>query len=105
MPVVQTAPEHLCEAESDLLVVDEAHHLVWSQMRRAVNIRPLNNWQSTCRRSAADRDPGTLGMESHFARLRLLEPNRFHDLRSSLKSRKIIVQLRTPLPCCWQVTD
>ncbi len=24
-------------------------------------------------------------------------------LRSSLKSKKIIVRLRTPLPCCWQV--
>ena len=23
--------EHLCEAEWDLLVVDEAHHLVWSE--------------------------------------------------------------------------
>ncbi len=41
--------EHLCEAEWDLLVVDEAHHRCGAKMRRAVNIRPLNNWQSTCR--------------------------------------------------------
>ncbi|SPX12190.1 RNA polymerase-associated protein [Escherichia coli] len=41
--------EHLCEAEWDLLVVDEAHHWCGAKMRQAVNIRPLNNWQSTCR--------------------------------------------------------
>ncbi|MGU0042421.1 SNF2-related protein [Escherichia coli] len=41
--------EHLCEAEWDLLVVDEAHHRCGAKMRQAVNIRPLNNWQSTCR--------------------------------------------------------
>ncbi|WP_058912220.1 RNA polymerase-associated protein RapA [Entomohabitans teleogrylli] len=72
--------ESLCEAEWDLLVVDEAHHLVWSEAapsREYLAIEQL-----------ASRIPGVLlltatpeqlGMESHFARLRLLDPSRFHD--------------------------
>ena len=72
--------EHLCDAEWDLMVVDEAHHLVWSEdapSREYMAIEQL-----------AERVPGVLlltatpeqlGLESHFARLRLLDPNRFHD--------------------------
>ena len=72
--------EHLCDAEWDIMVVDEAHHLVWSEdapSREYMAIEQL-----------AERVPGVLlltatpeqlGLESHFARLRLLDPNRFHD--------------------------
>ena len=72
--------EHLCEAEWDLLVVDEAHHLVWSEDA------PSREYQAI--EQLAEHVPGVLlltatpeqlGMESHFARLRLLGPNRFHD--------------------------
>ncbi|MGC6746415.1 hypothetical protein ACP0HM_29275 [Escherichia coli] len=43
--------------------------------------------------------PEQLGMESHFARLRLLDPNRFHDFAQFVEEqKKIIVRLRTPLP-------
>lgn len=98
--------EHLCEAEWDLLVVDEAHHLVWSEDA------PSREYQAI--EQLAEHVPGVLlltatpeqlGMESHFARLRLLDRTVSTILRSSLKSRKIIVRLRTPLPCCWQVTN
>ena len=34
------------------------------------------------RRPVAHRDPEQLGQDSHFARLRLLDPNRFHDLEA-----------------------
>lgn len=72
--------EHLCDAGWDVMVVDEAHHLVWSEdtpSREYLAIEQL-----------ARRVPGVLlltatpeqlGMESHFARLRLLDPDRFHD--------------------------
>ncbi|MFB5744353.1 RNA polymerase-associated protein RapA [Cedecea sp. S5-13] len=72
--------ENLCEAEWDLLVVDEAHHLVWSEDA------PSREYQAI--EQLAEHVPGILlltatpeqlGMESHFARLRLLDPNRFHD--------------------------
>lgn len=64
----------------DLLVVDEAHHLQWSQQA------PSEEYQ--CIEQLAAKIPGLilltatpdqLGHESHFARLRLLDPARFHD--------------------------
>ncbi|MEQ4530715.1 MAG: RNA polymerase-associated protein RapA [Mixta sp.] len=72
--------ELLAEAEWDLLVVDEAHHLAWSEGE------PSREYQVI--EQLAEQIPGVLlltatpeqlGMESHFARLRLLDPNRFHD--------------------------
>ena len=70
----------LAEAEWDLLVVDEAHHLAWSEGE------PSREYQVI--EQLAEQIPGVLlltatpeqlGMESHFARLRLLDPDRFHN--------------------------
>ncbi|EOV9626434.1 RNA polymerase-associated protein RapA [Cronobacter sakazakii] len=81
--------EHLCDAEWDLLVVDEAHHLVWSEDA------PSREYQAI--EQLAERVPGVLlltatpeqlGMESHFARLRLLDPNRFHDFEQFVEEQQ-----------------
>ena len=72
--------ENLCEAEWDLMVVDEAHHLVWSEdapSREYLAIEQLAEQVPGVLLLTAT--PEQLGMESHFARLRLLDPNRFHD--------------------------
>lgn len=72
--------QQLADAEWDLLVVDEAHHLAWSEGE------PSREYQVI--EQLAEQIPGVLlltatpeqlGMESHFARLRLLDPDRFHD--------------------------
>ena len=72
--------EKLADAEWDLMVVDEAHHLAWSEAA------PSREYQVI--EQLAEQIPGILlltatpeqlGMESHFARLRLLDPDRFHD--------------------------
>ncbi|MXP53746.1 RNA polymerase-associated protein RapA [Pantoea sp. Seng] len=72
--------ELLADADWDLLVVDEAHHLAWSEDA------PSREYQVI--EQLAEKTPGVLlltatpeqlGLESHFARLRLLDPNRFHD--------------------------
>ncbi|ERK12408.1 RNA polymerase associated protein RapA [Pantoea sp. AS-PWVM4] len=72
--------ELLADAAWDLLVVDEAHHLAWSEDA------PSREYQVI--EQLAEQTPGVLlltatpeqlGLESHFARLRLLDPNRFHD--------------------------
>ncbi|MFY3758072.1 RNA polymerase-associated protein RapA, partial [Escherichia coli] len=72
--------EELSDAQWDLLVVDEAHHLAWSEDA------PSREYQVI--EQLAEHTPGVLlltatpeqlGQQSHFARLRLLDPNRFHD--------------------------
>ncbi|MCR9300220.1 RNA polymerase-associated protein RapA [Vibrio fluvialis] len=72
--------EQALEAEWDLLVVDEAHHLEWSQDKPSREYRVIE--------ALAERTPGVLlltatpeqlGRESHFARLRLLDADRFYD--------------------------
>ncbi|END2490188.1 TPA: RNA polymerase-associated protein RapA [Vibrio vulnificus] len=72
--------EQALEADWDLLVVDEAHHLEWSQDK------PSRGYQVV--EGLAERTPGVLlltatpeqlGRESHFARLRLLDSDRFYD--------------------------
>ncbi|BFI63642.1 RNA polymerase-binding ATPase [Yersinia pseudotuberculosis] len=72
--------EQLADASWDLLVVDEAHHLAWSEEA------PSREYQVI--EQLAEHIPGVLlltatpeqlGQQSHFARLRLLDPDRFHD--------------------------
>jgi ATP-dependent helicase HepA len=81
--------EHLCDAEWDLMVVDEAHHLVWSEDA------PSREYQAI--EQLAEHVPGVLlltatpeqlGMESHFARLRLLDPSRFHDFEQFVEEQQ-----------------
>lgn len=74
--------EQAYAAGFDLLVVDEAHHLHWDSEQGgndkyemvadfAANIAGVLLLTAT---------PEQLGVESHFARLRLLDPHRFDDL-------------------------
>ena len=65
----------------DVLVVDEAHHLEWSE---AAPSREYQVVEELSRRSEGllllTATPEQLGVESHFARLRLLDPDRYRDL-------------------------
>ena len=69
------------EAGWDLLVVDEAHHLAWTPGA------PSPAYAMVEQLAAASEGlllltatPEQLGLESHFARLRLLDPARYDDL-------------------------
>jgi ATP-dependent helicase HepA len=67
----------------DMLVVDEAHHLEWSEVAPSREYQVVDDLS----RQAAGlllltATPEQLGIESHFARLRLLDPDRYHDLAS-----------------------
>ncbi len=73
--------EQACTADWDILCVDEAHHLHWQEDN------PSDEYQAI--ELLAARTPGLLlltatpnqlGIESHFARLRLLDPDRYPSL-------------------------
>ena len=69
------------ESEWDLLVVDEAHHLEWAPEQPSVayqHIEALANQAQGLLLLTAT--PEQLGLESHFARLRLLDPDRYPSL-------------------------
>jgi len=68
-------------ADWDLVVVDEAHHLQWSQEAPGDDYLFVDNLS----RHAAGlllltATPEQVGQESHFARLQLLDPARFRDI-------------------------
>jgi len=75
------AQAHLLAADWDLLVVDEAHHLVWHPEQASAEYQLV---EELARQIAGvlllTATPEQLGLDSHFARLRLLDPDRFHDL-------------------------
>jgi ATP-dependent helicase HepA len=84
------------DATWDLIVVDEAHHLYWSEDQ------PSAAYQ--CIEHLAGRGSGLLlltatpeqaGLDSHFARLRLLDPARFHSLQSFQEEQQHYQQINT----------
>ncbi|KTD30994.1 RNA polymerase-associated protein HepA [Legionella moravica] len=77
----EEARKQALEAQWDLLIVDEAHHLLWSEES------PSPEYQFIEQLSAKSKGlllltatPEQVGIQSHFARLRLLDPSRFYDL-------------------------
>jgi len=65
----------------DMLVVDEAHHLGWSPESVSPEYAAVEALGSKAPGLLLlTATPEQLGMASHFARLRLLDPDRFHDL-------------------------
>ena len=81
--------EQLADASWDLLVVDEAHHLAWSEEAPSREYHVIEQ--------LAEHIPGVLlltatpeqlGQQSHFARLRLLDPDRFHDYEEFINEQQ-----------------
>ncbi|PSJ21266.1 RNA polymerase-associated protein RapA [Halomonas sp. ND22Bw] len=79
-------PHRQAQAEAvdwDLLIADEAHHLEWSE-----NADEVGPGYACVERLAASvpgvllltATPEQMGQASHFARLRLLDPDRYHSL-------------------------
>lgn len=72
--------EQAVAAGWDLVIVDEAHHLQWtreSASREYSAIETLGH--SVPGLLLLTATPEQLGLAGHFARLRLLDPDRFHD--------------------------
>ncbi|GAB2196006.1 RNA polymerase-associated protein RapA [Sessilibacter sp. MAH4] len=72
-----------CAAGWDILCVDEAHHLHWNEAGASDDYNAVEDLAS-CSQSLLllTATPEQLGVESHFARLRLLDPDRYHSLEA-----------------------
>ncbi|MGB5940395.1 MAG: RNA polymerase-associated protein RapA, partial [Rhodanobacter sp.] len=85
---LESSPKYakqLLDAPWDLLVVDEAHHLAWSP--EVVSPRYAMVEQLAAAIPGVillTATPEQLGRSGHFARLRLLDPQRYRDLESYL---------------------
>lgn len=75
--------QRLLDAGWDMLLVDEAHHLSWSPGPEGASAGYALVEALAARVPALlllTATPEQLGMAGHFARLRLLDPARYHDL-------------------------
>lgn len=72
--------EQLISAGFDLMIVDEAHHLEWSEQAPSLSYQII---EQLAKRIPAvlllTATPEQLGQESHFARLSLLDSARFYN--------------------------
>ena len=77
------------QAQWDLLVVDEAHHLQWSPQQASDEYLLVERLAAQTKGVLLlTATPEQLGKESHFARLRLLDPERFPDFDAFVEEEK-----------------
>lgn len=80
--------EQLLSAPFDLLIVDEAHHLEWSEAAPSLAYQFVEKLsQQIPAVLLLTATPEQLGQESHFARLKLLDPSRFYDYHAFLQEQ------------------
>ncbi len=81
---------HQClDAQWDLMVVDEAHHLQWQPGQSSIEYDCIEKLAAQTRGVLLlTATPEQLGKESHFARLRLLDPDRFPDYEQFIEEEK-----------------
>ena len=73
----------------DMLIVDEAHHLQWSEHLVSDEYRLVETLaRLTPGVLLLTATPEQLGRSGHFARLRLLDPVRFHNLASFMEEER-----------------
>ncbi|MFW9299232.1 RNA polymerase-associated protein RapA [Glaesserella parasuis] len=81
--------KQVLDADWDMLIVDEAHHLEWDEQNPSMAyqfVAQLSKQISAVLLLTAT--PEQLGQESHFARLTLLDPDRFYDYHAFVEEQK-----------------
>lgn len=85
----ELARELLKKSHWDLMVVDEAHLMKWSPNDVSIEYKIV---ESVAKRSLGilllTATPEQMGIEGHFARLKLIDPNRFFDFSKYLEEVK-----------------
>lgn len=90
----KSAHQAAVETHWDLLVVDEAHHLQWNADNPSIEYQRVEALATdTAGVILLTATPDQLGHESHFARLRLLDPNRFFDYDDFVKEEQDYKQI------------
>jgi ATP-dependent helicase HepA len=70
------------QAQWDMLIVDEAHHLQWSPEQSSIEYQCIEQLAKITKAVLLlTATPEQLGKQSHFARLRLLDPDRFPNFK------------------------
>jgi len=78
-----------CASKWDLMIVDEAHHLQWSEQEISAEYHCIEGLAAkVAGLLLLTATPEQLGVESHFARLRLLDPERYYDLAEFQRQEK-----------------
>ncbi|MFD2257226.1 helicase-related protein [Luteolibacter algae] len=91
-----TRAAQAAEAGFDLLIVDEAHHLEWSEEEASPAYETVETLaQGIPSLLLLTATPQQLGPEGHFARLRLLDPDRYSDLDEFLSETESYGPLAT----------
>ena len=78
------------DAGWDMVIVDEAHHLEWSEQAPSPDylfVEQLGRISPSLILLTAT--PEQLGKESHFARLRLLDPDRFYSFAAFVEEERL----------------
>ncbi len=78
------------DAGWDMVVVDEAHHLEWSEAIASPEYQFIEHLSlQTPGLILLTATPEQLGKESHFARLRLLDPDRFYNFAAFVEEERL----------------
>ena len=81
--------EHATQGEWDMLIVDEAHHLEWTAEHASQEYQCIEQLaQSTRGVLLLTATPEQLGKDGHFARLRLLDPDRFPNFEQFISEEE-----------------
>ncbi len=85
----ETIFQQCLEAQWDLMVVDEAHHLQWTPVHSSIEYQCIEQLAEQTRGVLLlTATPEQLGKEGHFARLRLLDSDRFPDYTQFIEEEK-----------------
>ena len=81
--------KQVCAGDWDMLLVDEAHHLTWNENNPSLGYRIVKELaEKISSVILISGTPEQLGEDGHFARLHLLDPHRFHDLKKFRKEQE-----------------
>ncbi|MEM7791826.1 MAG: RNA polymerase-associated protein RapA, partial [Verrucomicrobiota bacterium] len=82
------------EANWDMLIVDEAHHLDWEPDHASADYLLVEALAGNCDGLLLlTATPEQLGTAGHFARLRLLDPERYPSIENFVKEQSNFVQV------------